>query len=445
MYKFTLAVRYLYRRRISYLALAAVALCVFIVVVVMTVMTGLVNDFEKKNHNFAGDCVVGTESLVGFPYYEDFVRILESQDFVEGVSATINSYALVEAGMAQHGFGVEIIGIDAARHGKATGFGQTLHYHKNDASRAFEPTSDANSPGFVIGVDIWLGRNSRGQYFYDPSPAAMPMAITCFPLTTKGALAKAGTDVANTKTFYFSDCSQSGLAKVDGEVIYLPFEDAQMLCGMTEPVKRASWLHIRFKPDVTPEEGSQKVRLLWEKFYSQTKDRPNAELLSQVRVQNWKEHRREFIAGMEKEQMMLTAMFALVGLTTVFIVFVVFYMIVSHKTRDIGVLKSIGASSGSVVALFLGFAAMLGAAGAVLGIAGGLLFLRNINGIEEWLFERFGFQLWNRTIYAIGEIPHRTDLTMILVVACCAILACLAGAVLPSAGRPAPDPLRVCR
>ena len=64
MYKIILATRYLLKRRITYFGILAVALCVFIVVVVMTVMAGLVNEFREKNHLFAGDCVVGTESLV---------------------------------------------------------------------------------------------------------------------------------------------------------------------------------------------------------------------------------------------------------------------------------------------------------------------------------------------------------------------------------------------
>jgi len=432
VYKLILALRYLYRRRVSYFALAAVALCVFIVVVVMTVMTGLVSDFKKGNHNFTGDCVVGTESLVGFPYYEDFGRILERVDFVEGVSPVIKSYALVNAGGSQQGGGVEIIGIDPVRHSRATGFGQALHYHRGDASKTFEPMGDANLAGCVVGVDLWLERSSKGKHYYDPNPAATAISVTCFPLTAKGALAKAGTDLVNTKTFYFSDCSQSGLARVDGSTVYLPFEDAQALCGMSGPVSRVSWIHIKFKPNVKLEEGCRQVRLLWAKFCEQMRGKDNAEILAQVSVQSWKEHRREFIAAMEKEQTMLTVMFGLVGLTTVFIVFVVFYMIVSHKTKDIGILKSVGASGGDVVAVFLGFAAMLGVAGSAVGVAGGMWFLRDINALEGWLFERFGFQLWDRTIYAIGEIPHRMDLTMVLVVVGCAVLVCIIGAFLPS-------------
>ncbi|MBN2020588.1 MAG: ABC transporter permease [Sedimentisphaerales bacterium] len=440
MYKLILAIRYLYRRRVSYFALIAVALCVFIVVVVMTVMSGLVGEFREKNHSFTGDCVVGTESLVGFTYYEDFLRKLESTDCVEAASAVIKSYALVGKVGSQRNMGVEIIGIDAATYGRATGFGGTLHYHKDDVSRAFKPTAvvrqahhlDANLPGFVVGVDMWIWRDEKGEYYFAPNPEATAVTITCFPLTARGALAKAGTDLVNTKTFYFSDTSHSGIARVDGSVIYAPFEDAQALCGMKEPIARASWIHIKFKPMVGIDKGCGKVRKLWGTFYEQNKDKPNGELLAQVKVQGWKEHRREFIAAMEKEQVMLTVMFGLVGLTTIFIVFVVFYMIVSHKTKDIGILKSVGASGCDVVELFLGFAAGLGVIGSAVGIAFGLWFLRDINAIEDWLFERFGFQLWDRTIYAIGEIPHRADLTMMLVVAGCAVLACVAGAALPS-------------
>ena len=434
MYKLILAFRYLYRRRISYLALVAVALCVFIVVVVMTVMDGLVGDFKRKNHNYTGDCVVGTESLVGFTYYEDFARIVEKGDFVEAVTPVIKSYALVGLEGSGRNIGVELMGVEAGSYSRVTGFGRTLHYHKGDASKAFEAGSDSNLPGFVIGADMWGGRNEKGEYYYDPNPDAMALSVTCFPLTAKGALAKAGTDVVNTKTFYFSDCSQSGLARVDGSIIYLSFEEAQVLCGMTEPVARASWIHIKFKQGTNIEEGCRQVREMWGKFYDEHKGKDNAELLSQVSVRSWKEHRRESIAGMEKEQAMLMMMFGLVGLTTVFIVYVVFYMIISHKTKDIGILKSIGASCGDVIVLFLGFAAGLGVAGSAVGVAGGILFLRNINRIEGWLFERFGFQLWDRTIYAIGEIPHRLDLTMLAVVTGCAVLACLAGAALPSVG-----------
>ena len=55
MYKLILPIRYLFKRRISYLAVLAVALSVFIAFVVLTVLHGLVADFKRKTHEFVGD------------------------------------------------------------------------------------------------------------------------------------------------------------------------------------------------------------------------------------------------------------------------------------------------------------------------------------------------------------------------------------------------------
>ena len=60
------------------------------------------------------------------------------------------------------------------------------------------------------------------------------------------------------------------------------------------------------------------------------------------------------------------------------------------------------------------------------------MFLRKINGIESWLFEHFGFQLWDRTIYAIEDIPNQVDFKVLSVIMFSAVVACLAGAVVPS-------------
>ncbi|GAF85136.1 unnamed protein product, partial [marine sediment metagenome] len=336
MYKIILPFRYLFKKPISYLAFLAVALCVFIVVVVMTVMTGLVTDFKQKNHQFVGDCVVGTESLVGFAHYEDFVKILEQTDFIEGISAVIKSYALVSPSGTEDNIGVEIMGIDPVRHSQATGFGRALYYRKDDVSKVFEPAYDPNLPGCVIGIDLRLARDAKGRYTYETVPAKIALAVSCFPLTAKGALAKAGTGLVNTATFYYSDISHSGLARVDSSMVYLPFEQAQLLCGMAGAVKRASAIHIKFKPNVKLAAGCEKVASLWQRFMEEKSSEKKTGLLEKVTVQSWKDYRRAFIAAMEKEQTMMTVMFALVGITTVFIVFVVFYMIVSHKSKDIG-------------------------------------------------------------------------------------------------------------
>jgi len=431
VYKVILAIRYLVKRRITYFAVLAVALCVFIVVVVMTVMIGLVTGFTQKNHSFVGDCVVGTESLVGFPYYEDFADVLKQASFVEAVSPVIKSYVLVTPVGSEHNYGLEMMGIDSALHSMATGFGETLHHHKLDAAKAFAPAYDPNLTGFVVGIDRWLERDSNGRYDHSPSPTRAGLAVTCFPLTAKGALAKAGAGLANTKTFYFSDTSQSGLAKVDSSLIYLPFDEAQLLC-MAGSVTRASAIHLKFKPNVRLQSGCEEVASLWRKFKQETAGQSQASLLENVTVQSWKDNRRAFIAPMEKEQTMLTVMFALVGLTTVFIIFVVFYMLISHKSKDIGILKSVGVSNANIMILFWGFALLVGLMGSAIGVLFGCSFLVYINDIEGWLFEHFRFQLWDRTIYAIDDIPNQVELRVVAVIVLSAIVACWVGALVPT-------------
>jgi lipoprotein-releasing system permease protein len=437
MYKIILAYRYLLKRRITYFAVLAVALCVFIIVVVMTVMTGLVNDFKQRNHRFVGDCVVGTESLVGFAYYEGFIKILEQQEYIKVVSPVIKNFALIRNKNSKQDYGLEIMGIDPIKHSQATSFGDTLRYNKDDVSETFKPSYDPNLAGCVLGS---LLRGGAGYVYPDTSivPRAS-FSISCFPLTAKGALARAGTDLVNIKTFYLSDYSNSGLPRIDGSLMYLPFEQAQMLCGMAGPTKRTSWIHIKFRQDANVRTGPQyvlrcceKVRSLWDKYKQEKAGQTQAYLLDTVEVQNWKSYRRESIAPMENELTELIVMFGFVAITTVFIILVVFYMIISHKSKDIGILKSIGVSGVNIIELFSGFALLVGLLGSGVGLSVGWLFLIQINRIEDWLFEHFKFQLWDRSMYAIGDIPNRLDFKVLVVIALSTVMVCLIGAFVPS-------------
>lgn len=431
MYKLKLITRYLLKRRITHFAILAVALCVFIVVVVMTIMTGLVQDFKQKNHRFVGDCVVGTNSLVGFPYYEEFMAILKGTDVVQAVSPAVQSYGLLNVQGDNLRRGVEIMGIDPVLHAQTTDFAQMLHYRADQPDRAFQPIYDPNAIGCVLGIDLALMRSAQGQYVYDSRPPEVAITLTCFPLTAKGAPAKVGVGLVETQHFFYSDHAHSGIAHVDGSQVYIPLEQAQKLC-MAGTLKRVNSIHIKFRPDVSLSQGRAQVAALWQEFKKGKADAQDGYLLDTARVQDWKEYRRAYIAPMEKEQVLLSLMFILVGVTTVFIVFVVFYMIVSHKRKDIGVLKSVGSSQISILALFSGFAFVIGFLGSGVGALAAWLFLSRINWIEGKLFHWFGFQLWDRSIYAIGDIPNHVEFHVLATIIGCAILACLVGALFPA-------------
>lgn len=428
MYRLILIARYLWQRRITHFAMAAVALCVFIVVVVMTVMTGLVGDFKEKNHVFTGDCVVATESLVGFPYYEEFLARVEQTGLTAGVSPVVKSYALIslEGGPEDD---VEVVGLDPVRHNQATNFGRTLRFHQQDLENAFVPPYDPNAPGCIPGIDRAMLRDGRGHYPQVTSMFQRSVSVTCFPLTAKGALAQAATTLVRTKSFSYSDYSHSGLARVDDGYVYLPLKEAQALCMDGE---RITSLHIQFRPGVGEVEGRRRIADLWEQFKKDKATAPNSVLLDTASVQGWKEYRRGVIAPMEQEQLILGLMFVLVGITTVFIVFVVFYMLVNNKRKDIGILKSVGASNTGVLALFQGFAFGIGSIGSCTGVLLGWLFLTRINQVEQWVYEHFGWQIWDRTFYVIKDIPHQVEPSVLAVIVLFAILACQVGALVPS-------------
>ena len=445
MYKLTLALRYFLKRKITYFAVLAVTLCVFIVVVVMTVTTDLYGEFIEKNHSFAGDCIVGTDSLVGFAYYEDFIKILNQQKEIAAVTPVIKNFALIRRRGTNEDTAVEIMGIDPNTYSRVSDFAHTLYYNRKNTSEVFRLSYDPNATGFVLG-DSTISRDGDFDYRDKSTLPVINYSVSCFPLTAAGALARLDTVPVNTKSCYLSDLSNTGLPRVDGAIIYMPFDEVQKLCGMADSTKRISQIQIKFAPSVKINQGCELVRALWNKYSQEKKDESQAFLLKTVTVQSWKEFRRESIAPMENEQAELVVMFGFVGLTTVFIVLVVFYMIISHKSKDIGILKSIGVSKKNIIELFSFFAFLIGSISSVIGLFSGWLFLVNVNKIEGWLHQNFGFQLWNRDIYAIGDIPNRINLTVLGIVAAAAILACLLGAFFPSwqaARKPPADILQV--
>ncbi|MCD4831623.1 MAG: hypothetical protein K8R02_07445 [Anaerohalosphaeraceae bacterium] len=433
MYKVFLPLRFFLKRKITYLAVIAVTLCVFTVVVVMTVMNGLVTDFVDKNHAFVGDCIVGTDSLVGFGWYEDFLDELRQADFVYAASPVIKTFGLVKSESSSKSGALPVMGIDAVEHIKVTGFASALHYRKDSPLLAFAPQYDSTLPGCVIGIDLLVNRESDGQYIQSSLLPRWVYSVTCFPLTARGALIKSGTSLsANSKIFYYSDNAETGLAKIDSGMIYLALGQLQEICGMAAESKRATAIFIKFNPGSDVERCTEKVARMWADFTLRYSDKSQSWLFDTVTVADWKSYCRETIAPMEKEQTMMMMLFAMVGIITIFIIFVVFYMIVAHKSKDIGILKSIGAGEFAILGIFLRFAALIGITGSAAGLVLGVLFLRKINNLEDWLFANFQWQLWDRSVYAIGDIPDSSGVILPTVVFICAVSACIIGAFLPT-------------
>src|SRR5215204_3487651 len=95
MYKLLLILKYLRRRRIAWVSLAAVMLCTAMVLVVISVMGGWLDMFEAKARGLTGDVVVRRSGLTGFPYYERMVQEIEKLPEVAAAVPTIKTFGLV--------------------------------------------------------------------------------------------------------------------------------------------------------------------------------------------------------------------------------------------------------------------------------------------------------------------------------------------------------------
>jgi len=260
-----------------------------------------------------------------------------------------------------------------------------------------------------------------------------PWEITVFAISEKGVLT--GSEMGQTQTFWYVDNSVSGLVDIDSTAIYVDFHQLQKLCwmdGREGSPPRVNEIRIKLSDGIALESGRDDLARQWRQFARDKDTLPQARLLRDVTVQTWQQFRRSNIAPMEKEKSMMIVVFAMIGLVAIFIVFAIFYMIVTEKIKDLGIIKSVGGSSWAVSRIFLGFGVLIGLIGSLLGTTLGYLIVVNSNRIEGWLFSMFGFRLWPPELYAIEKIPDVVRFPEAAVIVTIAVLASVAGAALPA-------------
>ena len=119
-------------------------------------------------------------------------------------------------------------------------------------------------------------------------------------------------------------------------------------------------IEIKLKPGVDGDAIRDKLRAAFPpEFYS---------------VTTWRDEQGALLMAVQTETAILNVILSIIILVAGFGILAIFYMIVMEKTRDIGVLKSLGASGRGVMGIFLAYGLLLGLVGAGAGMVGGLLF-----------------------------------------------------------------------
>ncbi len=111
------------------------------------------------------------------------------------------------------------------------------------------------------------------------------------------------------------------------------------------------------------------------------------------------------LAAVNLETTILNLLLFMIIAVAGFGILAIFYMIVVEKTRDIGILKSLGAPSRGIMGIFLAYGLGAGLVGSGVGMVLGLLFVAYINEIADGLATITGQQVFDPTVYYFQEIP----------------------------------------
>jgi lipoprotein-releasing system permease protein len=293
-------------------------------------------------------------------------------------------------------------------------------------------------PGIALGIDIG-GISERdeatGEYRLALQPGAT-VTLTTAPMG-RGRVSALAQPV--TKSFTLIGHSRMGIYQIDSQHVYVPFDVLQTLMDMGDRTDidtgevdpaRANQILITARQDgeAALEALTKQVEEVWQRVVARHPEQARV----QVEVRTWRQKQSQFIGPIEKQRTLVVLMFGVISLVAVVLVFAIFYMMVVQKTRDIGILKSIGGSSGGVAGIFRMYGAAVGVVGSAAGVVMGWLFVHYINQIHDWIATVFQWRVFDRRAFMFDRIPNTVELPVIYWVVIGAIAAGLLGSMLPA-------------
>ncbi|QDU92940.1 ABC transporter permease [Lignipirellula cremea] len=223
--------------------------------------------------------------------------------------------------------------------------------------------------------------------------------------------------------FTVVDMYESKMSEYDSTFVFMPLEKLQRMRGMIDPISgvaSVTSIQIRLKPKADLNAARDALR---KRFPPQ--DYP-------YQVQTWKEMQGPLLAAVQLETTLLNILLFLIIAVAGFGILATFFMIVVEKTRDIGILKSLGAPSMGVMSIFLSYGLALGVVGSGVGVVMGLLFVAYINDIAEVLEMVTGREVFDPNVYYFQTIPTIIDPMTVVWVSFGAISIAVLASVLPA-------------
>jgi lipoprotein-releasing system permease protein len=260
-------------------------------------------------------------------------------------------------------------------------------------------------PGICMGIHVSEGneRTHEGGYIIKAHGfwwmPAFDVTLTTIPI-------EAGSLNAESESRILPVCNEfkSDVFLIDSKRVMAPLAVVQQLLHLDDqgmkldkdgnaigvvPAK-ATLVLVRAKDGVTPEQLRDTVETAYQQFQREIVEDSTATVFPPslglgLSVKTWAQQQAEFIGPVEKERELMRTLFSIVYFVCAALVLSIFWAIVYEKTRDIGILRSVGASRGGIVWIFLRYGLIVGVIGSIVGLGLAFVTVHYINAIHEAL------------------------------------------------------------
>jgi lipoprotein-releasing system permease protein len=373
----TLALRYLRAKRkeggvalIALLSFAGISVAVAALIIVMSVMNGFSTILVSKMLGFNGHVYVNGPAING-PERDGVISRVRA---VPGVSEAI---PLVEAqGIA---IGPNQISFTLVRGERAADVRASKIIADNIKSGALKGYGDGDGGGDLVLVGQKLA-NTIGVKAGDSITLVSP----------SGAQTAFGTQ-PRSKTYTVGGVFSVGVSEYDSAYIYMPLQQAQLFFGRDDAIDR---VEVRLdnidrldalKPDIVRAAG------------------PLAQ------VTDWRDTNHAIFNAVQVERSTMRLILMIVVIIAALNIISGLVMLVKNKTRDIAILRTMGASQGAVLRVFFMSGAFIGLAATLTGFVIGSLFCIYIEQIQAVVEKVTGVSVFNSDVYQLSHIPARID------------------------------------
>ena len=408
-FEWMLAARYMRPKRkegfisvITIISLIGIALGVATIIIVMSVMNGFRSELLSRILGFSGHMSV-TAGAAGLADYDKVAARVRGVPGVVSVYPVIEGQALATANGVS--LGTSVRGIRRADLQKMPILAQSLR-----------PATLAQFRG---GESVIVGTGVARRLGLFPGSR---ITLTA----PRGNVTPFGT-TPRVKSYIVAGDFDSGASQYNNAVIFMPMEEAQLYFNLPDAV---TGLEIMVAdPDAVDRMSEAIQRAAGPAPMVGTWHSLNLALFDAVKV----EHNVMFL--------ILTLIMLVASLNIISGII----MLVKDKSQDIAILRTMGASRGSIMRVFLITGASIGIVGTLTGLLVGVVFCLNIDAIEQFVSWVFQTNLFNADVYFLTHMPEKMDPTDLILVSSMALGLSLAATLWPSWRAARLDPVEALR